>query len=828
MRANVLSWLRFPVLVAAVAVLSLAAAPAALAQVTFVGSPRHGGCFDADVSGGTGVMGQGQWVTLFTTAGVVHGSIKLNAQVACVSYQGNRSYAITKAGRFYILDTSTPGAPLELHSADVFISPNQCAFANNRLFVADLAGTIKVIGVTGDVSSLLHMRLNTGRFLAIRGNKAYTYNGLVLDVFDITDVTDWQQTGSLSLLGASDMSISADGTRVYAGAVDFMVIDISGPGDPVLVTTLATSGLVLSVECPSTSGDVFIVEGAYLADKLVRRIDVSDEQALSVVTSAPIGNVDPTALVADPSTGADQIVVAQENGVRVFDATPAPRMSETASFNSGHYTLESLLVGTHLVTVSVFNGLEIFDVGSPTNPFLVSSLSWVAATSGLDLYVPVQTGAKQAAVGPYAVVAASEDGLRVVDLTNLAAPVQAGSLLTSSARDVTVRDGLAYVADGADGLRIVSLADPSQPAQTGTYDTPGFASAVALNGNYAYVVDGFLSGIIIVDVSNPNSPFRAGGIANMDFVLSVATRGNYAYFGDRGSLRIFELTDPVNPTPLVFYDLGAGASVRKINILLGSGGSVAGSDSQGDIYAYVGAGAAGLKILDLTTPNSPNEIGAYDSPGFAEHAFVDASTVYLSDGFTAFSVLDYDAPTTAALIAGFAAELADGAVSLRWRVETDESLSGFRVERSVGGHTQSVAHVGAAGRSFVDGTVVAGTKYSYTLYAITRAGVEYGSWPVTVSVPGRVASMLSLHPNPFNPTTTIVIDMVEKGRARLNIYDAEGRLVVRLLNEELPAGREQVVWNGRDAKGSPVSSGVYLARLRVGKNVVTSKAVLLK
>jgi flagellar hook assembly protein FlgD len=47
----------------------------------------------------------------------------------------------------------------------------------------------------------------------------------------------------------------------------------------------------------------------------------------------------------------------------------------------------------------------------------------------------------------------------------------------------------------------------------------------------------------------------------------------------------------------------------------------------------------------------------------------------------------------------------------------------------------------------------------------------------------------------------------------LAIYDAAGRQVASLLHGELPAGRRSVTWDGRDASGRTVASGLYFARL---------------
>jgi FlgD Ig-like domain len=83
-------------------------------------------------------------------------------------------------------------------------------------------------------------------------------------------------------------------------------------------------------------------------------------------------------------------------------------------------------------------------------------------------------------------------------------------------------------------------------------------------------------------------------------------------------------------------------------------------------------------------------------------------------------------------------------------------------------------------------------------------------------------------PNPFNPATTIPFVLPFAGRTRVAIYDVRGALVRVLVDREMPAGPNRTVWDGRDARGEPVSSGVYLCRLEHPAGVRTRKLVAVK
>lgn len=98
----------------------------------------------------------------------------------------------------------------------------------------------------------------------------------------------------------------------------------------------------------------------------------------------------------------------------------------------------------------------------------------------------------------------------------------------------------------------------------------------------------------------------------------------------------------------------------------------------------------------------------------------------------------------------------------------------------------------------------------------------------TVSVPEPEPARASVSPvlapnwpNPFNPRTTLRFDLPAAGRVRLEVYDVRGRLVGSLVDAELPAGRHEAVWDGRDSEGRAMASGSYFARLSAGGEVET-------
>ena len=85
----------------------------------------------------------------------------------------------------------------------------------------------------------------------------------------------------------------------------------------------------------------------------------------------------------------------------------------------------------------------------------------------------------------------------------------------------------------------------------------------------------------------------------------------------------------------------------------------------------------------------------------------------------------------------------------------------------------------------------------------------------------------SNYPNPFSGTTTIQFALPQSEQVELTVYDALGRRVATLVDQELPAGRHQVTWDGRTLS-SPLSSGVYFYRLRAGDFTATRRMTLVR
>ena len=118
-------------------------------------------------------------------------------------------------------------------------------------------------------------------------------------------------------------------------------------------------------------------------------------------------------------------------------------------------------------------------------------------------------------------------------------------------------------------------------------------------------------------------------------------------------------------------------------------------------------------------------------------------------------------------------------------------------------------------------------------YALSHAGkvLKLGDGPV-ISVPDDLKDIINVpkdyvleqnYPNPFNPSTTIKFKLNKTEYVRLVIYDALGKEIRTLLDNNILPGDYSLVFN---AQG--LSSGVYFYTLKVGNAIETKKMVLMK
>ncbi len=272
---------------------------------------------------------------------------------------------------------------------------------------------------------------------------------------------------------------------------------------------------------------------------------------------------------------------------------------------------------------------------------------------GLWAYGP-SYAVKTATVGVTDLIFLGDGGyLQIIDLTTLLETGKVALPEPLKAIDVQIigATDYAFVADGVHGLRIIDVSTPATPVEVGSYDTPGSALDVVVDPTLelAFVADG-LEGLIVIDVSTPASPTFAGnyevggeacGIAywndGVDDLL-IITHKDYDV-ANNNVVRTYNVSDLANIVQEdIFY-----AVHRPMDVYFGDYGA--------NEYAFI-ADSSGLRILDVTDPTNMIQAGYISTKGTARNVFVDVANTfaYIADaGYDyGFQIFDVSTPATPA------------------------------------------------------------------------------------------------------------------------------------------------------------------------------------
>ena len=240
--------------------------------------------------------------------------------------------------------------------------------------------------------------------------------------------------------------------------------------------------------------------------------------------------------------------------------------------------------------------------------------------------------------GNYAYLGQGQDML-VIDITNVANPLEVGKITTPSlVNNIALSGNYAYLANGDNGLSIVDISDPALPTIVGSYAYySGYAYSVAVSGDHAYIANGN-SGLIIVDLKNPAVPIFKGRYDTSN-AKSAALSGNYAYIADdTNGLVVVDITNPSAPRSASYYD------TMKANAVTVSGS-----------YAYIADDSNGLVIVNVSNPTASTYAGRYDTSGNASGVTVSGNYAYVADGDKGLSIVNIANPAAPSIAAIYSA-----------------------------------------------------------------------------------------------------------------------------------------------------------------------------
>jgi hypothetical protein len=177
----------------------------------------------------------------------------------------------------------------------------------------------------------------------------------------------------------------------------------------------------------------------------------------------------------------------------------------------------------------------------------------------------------------------------------------------------------------------------------------------------------------------------------------------------------------------------------------------------------------------------------------------------------------------------------DGNPQISWAPVEMEPIKYYSVYRNMnGGDYELLDHT--IDLTYTDEDMTPGTTYGYVVTATDYSENESDkseqvNFQITSVEDNQIPKEFALrqnYPNPFNPVTTISFDLPEAVHVSLVIYDIVGNQVKEIYTGELEAGRYDYMWDGSNARGRSVSSGMYIYKLTAGKFSAYQKMILLR
>jgi len=478
--------------------------------------------------------------------------------------------------------------------------------------------------------------------------------------------------GMVSAVGsAKDVVVDASAGLAYVASAEFglSIVDVSTPSQPSVVGVASPS---FYGEHVAFSGDLAVVSSGSLGFEIV---DISRPRAPQVASSVSGSTLD--AAISGHYAYVLQVVPGNPatTELRVFDLTTPefPSLVGRVTVNSG--TSSGLAVAGSYAYVASGTLFQTVDVSTPGSPRVLGSLtvsgsaSCVTVSNGFayvgtsttlaffNLQSPASptpagsysTSANAVAVSGNVAYVISGSLLKTIDVTSKTSPMLLSSVTDYGALGIDIAGATAFLASNtvnpatnAGGLYLLNISNPGSPTLLtniyGGYDDWDIAS----DGNLAVVTANGL-GLRVVNVATPSAPFIVGALSGI--LRSVAMAGQYAYAlqvvsGNPATINLVSISLSTPTQPSIVGQINVGSSASSVRI--------AGTT------AYVAAGSAGLRIIDVSDPTSLQQIGSVPSLSGAAAVAVGDGYAYVGTS-TAIVVVDVHTPSSPAVKGSLAA-----------------------------------------------------------------------------------------------------------------------------------------------------------------------------
>ncbi|WDD99719.1 LVIVD repeat-containing protein [Thalassomonas actiniarum] len=208
-------------------------------------------------------------------------------------------------------------------------------------------------------------------------------------------------------------------------------------------------------------------------------------------------------------------------------------------------------------------------------------------------------------------------------------------------------------------LEIFDINEPLNPVKVSVFELPGNGRDIVIDGQYAYVANGY-RGLSILDISDVTAPtvVKTIDVTSFGSTRTVIVEGDYAYVGTGNGLKIVDITSPADAVIVAELGINDVTAMQLQDQYLYLADSNIVYDIGGvDFFTPT------LKIIDISTPASPQQIASLDIDSYALSVVVAGSHVYLGKRYGGgIDIVDISEPATPVLIKNIEASVSINAM----------------------------------------------------------------------------------------------------------------------------------------------------------------------
>ncbi|MBU8870389.1 MAG: T9SS type A sorting domain-containing protein [Gemmatimonadales bacterium] len=644
-------------------------------------------------------------------------------------------------------------------------------------------------------------------------------------------------------ISAAEMSFPSGGHSVWSrgstafvecildGLLVLAVLDIQDPQQPVITQTIPL--------------DAWISDLGFQENQVVYALN-NRTMAIYEITSPGnlqhLNTISTDYQIRDLEFHAGLVYAGTEEELIISDFSDP--MAPVELNNIPGYCLDMVFDGNIMMKTSSYpdNRLRSYDVSDPLVPTLLDELQIPNLIESIDLSAGLAVVATPYPTSLYSVSLdgkidfiseisqrgvygsrtffdeenlfyCNDAGINIMELGNsLPTPLKSSTFIRLGISSIELKGDFAFLAYYS-GLKVYDLSDPFEPALAGSLTTTHSLSNIEIQDNHAFVLKN--GEMTAIDISDPTIPQAVGTLTGLynGYIRCTALADNTLWiYHDWTNLEAVDVSDPSNPQ--LQFSMEWDHIITDMEVV---GDLLHVVDRDGDYRIY------------STTTFPPSEIAVLNVSNWATGVSVQDNLALVGCLFYGAALVDISEPDAPVLLTHHSLTENTSGVLLKDNlalIGSETSLQVLDVSNpqfpvSVG----TVLEEAHEPRMLDNGGILVWSEY-FQMMNVLHHPCEMLTMVEIPPVASEV--QLSIYPNPFNPSTTIVFNIKQAGLVGVAVYDLSGRRIRTLYSGLLEVGAHETVWDGRNEHDQVVASGMYLVQLESPRTVSSRRVVLLK